>query len=106
LLVPIGILALCSSLAAQEFRGSIGGTVTDATGAVVPGVKVTIQNTGTGVAQNVISDARGQYQVRYLNSGTYASVTRSWSTSASSPEASTRSSRSMRRPLSWTRPPG
>ena len=44
------ILALLVSAAlfAQEFRGTIGGTITDATGAAVPGAKVTVTETHTG----------------------------------------------------------
>jgi hypothetical protein len=64
-------LCLAAPLAAQDFRGSIVGTVSDATGGVLPGVSVTITNTATGVAQQVVTDDKGRYQVRYLNSGTY-----------------------------------
>ena len=38
-------------LAAQGTIGSILGTVTDASGAVLPGVAVTARNTGTGALQ-------------------------------------------------------
>ena len=40
-------LALASPALAQDFRGSILGTVTDSTGAVLPGVTVTVTNTET-----------------------------------------------------------
>ena len=39
-----------SSLAAQDFRGSISGTVKDESGGVLPGASVTVTNTGTNVA--------------------------------------------------------
>jgi hypothetical protein len=69
------LLALLLSVPAsqaQDFRGSILGVVTDAQGAAVPGVSVTITNLGTNVASTVTTDARGYYRVSYLNSGTYS----------------------------------
>jgi Carboxypeptidase regulatory-like domain len=71
-LLLTGLFFLCRPLGAQDFRGTILGTVSDSTGAAVPGVTVTIQNLETKIAQNVVSDGKGQYQVRYLNSGTYS----------------------------------
>jgi hypothetical protein len=55
----------------QEFRGSIRGVVTDATGAVLPGVTVTVTNTETKIAQSAVTDAEGRYQMLYLNPGSY-----------------------------------
>src|SRR5262245_27702790 len=60
-----------STVLAQDFRGSITGTVKDATGGVLPGVTVVVTNTETGVAHNAVTDANGFFQVLYLNSGTY-----------------------------------
>ena len=51
----------CGSAAAQEFRGTIEGTVTDSTGGVLPGVTVTVTNTATAVEQNVVTDESGRY---------------------------------------------
>ena len=41
---------------------SLRGTVTDASGAVVPGARVTVRNDETGASQNTATDARGVYQ--------------------------------------------
>ena len=68
LLVPWGGTAVD----AQEFRGSVRGTVTDATGAVLPGVTVTVSNIETKVAQTAVTDGEGRFQVMYLNPGTYS----------------------------------
>ena len=57
---------------AQDPRGSLAGTVTDATGGVLPGVTVVVTNTETGVLQNTVIDSEGRYRVLYLNPGTYA----------------------------------
>jgi hypothetical protein len=65
LLLPAG------PAAAQDPRGSITGTVADATGGVLPGVTVVVKNVETGVEQNVVTDAEGRFQVMYLNPGNY-----------------------------------
>lgn len=59
------------TVSAQEFRGSITGTVADASGGVLPGVTVTVTNTETGVEQTVVTDGNGLYQVLYLSPGRY-----------------------------------
>jgi hypothetical protein len=68
-------LALCLWLAlpalAQRDMGTILGTVTDATGAVVPGARVTIVESGTGITNSVISDAAGNYIRPLLKPGNY-----------------------------------
>ncbi len=51
--------------------GSIQGRVTDPSGAVVPGAKITIRNEGTNVSRTVESDAEGNYRVNLLPSGKY-----------------------------------
>ena len=45
------------SLYAQSERGTISGTVLDASGAVVPGAKVTLTNSQTGVTFSLPSSA-------------------------------------------------
>jgi hypothetical protein len=57
---------------AQAAFGTILGTVTDTTGAVVPGAAVTVTNTGTNLASHVISDDHGRYVAASLIPGTYA----------------------------------
>ncbi len=69
------VLGLC--LTAPAFAqgvGAIGGTVTDSSGAVLPGVNLSLSSAqgGTlGGSQETISDARGQYQFLRLVPGTY-----------------------------------
>ena len=70
-LVASLLVALAGTASAQDPRGSVQGTVTDSTGAVLPGVAVVVKNTETGVQQDTVSDASGRYQVIYLNPGTY-----------------------------------
>ena len=51
--------------------GSIQGTVTDPTGAVVPGATVTVTNPDTGYAKTVTTDNAGLFVVGPLNPGNY-----------------------------------
>ena len=56
---------------AQSTFGSITGTVTDASGAVMPGARITITNADTGVARHVPSGGDGVYTVADVLPGTY-----------------------------------
>src|SRR6266853_1853786 len=56
---------------AQTFRGTILGTVTDATGGVVPGATVTVRNINTGLLRTTETQADGSYRVPELPIGTY-----------------------------------
>ncbi len=58
-------------LAAQGTIGSILGTVTDATGSVIPGATVTAKNTGNGAIQVTTSDSQGRYTIPALPVGDY-----------------------------------
>lgn len=63
----LGVIALSLSLLgggrlfSQTDTGSIAGTVTDATGAVVPGVKVTVVAIGTNQKRTLTTDSAGRY---------------------------------------------
>jgi len=65
------VLLATVSLMAQTFRGTILGTVTDPTGAVVAGAKVTVKNTGTGLERSTETSADGSYSLPELPIGTY-----------------------------------
>jgi hypothetical protein len=69
-------IALASTLLpaparAQSTHGGIVGTVSDPSGAVVPGVSVTVTNMGTNVARTVTTNASGYFEVTALVPGTY-----------------------------------
>ena len=51
--------------------GDLEGTATDETGAVLPGVTITVTNTETGVARGTQTGPRGQFRVPALAPGTY-----------------------------------
>ena len=54
---------------AQQFRATVTGTVTDAQGAVVPGVTVTALNTDTNVSVEAQTNERGVYTIQQLSPG-------------------------------------
>jgi len=56
---------------AQTSNATLGGTVSDATGALIPGVTITATNTGTGIVTTVVSNEAGAYQFASLQTGTY-----------------------------------
>src|SRR5438552_3588159 len=56
---------------AQTSNATVGGTVADTTGALIPGVTVTATNTGTGIANTVPTNESGAYQFAALQPGTY-----------------------------------
>jgi hypothetical protein len=57
--------------AAQAVTGTLLGTVTDSTGGVVAGAKVTITHVGTGLTRVVKTDANGEYTAPQLPTGSY-----------------------------------
>jgi hypothetical protein len=59
------------SLVAQTFRGTILGTVTDQSGAVVAGATVTVRNVATGLERTTQTSADGSYSVPELPIGSY-----------------------------------
>jgi len=62
---------LIPGLYGQAQYGSISGTLKDASGAVIPGVTVTVVNSETGQAATTVSGADGRYLVPQLLPGNY-----------------------------------
>jgi len=56
---------------AQSDRGSVTGTVTDPTGAVVPTAGVSLKNVATGAVYNTVTTATGNYTIPSLPVGRY-----------------------------------
>jgi hypothetical protein len=65
------LLGLCVSVQAQQFAGTIRGTVRDPTGAVVPGTEVSVVNIGTNETRTVETDASGIFIAPQLRPGLY-----------------------------------
>src|SRR5262245_54724679 len=56
---------------AQVSGATLSGIVTDATGAVIPGVMISIKNRATGVVRTVMADEAGLYSAPNLQAGSY-----------------------------------
>src|SRR5215469_3932750 len=65
------ILLAASGVAHGQAVGTILGTVTDNTGAVLPGATVQITNIANGIAQNTVTSSAGDYTVPFLRPGQY-----------------------------------
>src|SRR3984957_8843543 len=65
------VVLAATSLLAQTFRGTVLGTVTDASGAVISGAKVTVRNVNTGQERTTETSTDGSYSVPELPIGTY-----------------------------------
>lgn len=64
-------LAGAQAAVAQESRGTIAGTVVDASKAVVPGASVTVTNVAMGTSTTAVTNDVGFFQAQYLIPGTY-----------------------------------
>jgi hypothetical protein len=65
------VWALSAALHAQAPAGAIAGTVTDPSGAVVPGVKITISDKSAGLSRALESNSLGNYLAASLPAGEY-----------------------------------
>jgi hypothetical protein len=66
------VVLFAPKTALSQASAGITGTVTDSSGAVVGGAKVTITNVDTTVASNTTTSSSGTYTVRGLNPGRYS----------------------------------
>jgi outer membrane receptor protein involved in Fe transport len=69
--VLAALLAPAAFAQSQAAGGAIQGTVTDESGAVLPGAAVTVRNQGTGVVRETRTDAVGLFRAPLLPVGTY-----------------------------------
>ena len=65
------LLFFVVTMHAQTITGNINGTVTDPSGAIIPGAKVTAKNTDTNVQTSATSNNDGLYNIRFLQIGHY-----------------------------------
>src|SRR5919198_1447554 len=71
IVLTIALVALASPCFAQRITATIRGTVTDTSGAVVPGASVTVTNENTGFARSTVTNDVGSYSFVELPTGTY-----------------------------------
>jgi len=65
------VLSLTTAAAAQEFRATVTGRVTDPNGLVVPGATVTARNAETGELATATTTTDGIYTIPFLRPGVY-----------------------------------
>lgn len=70
-LVAIAVFAIPLTMNAQSTTGTIYGTVTDPSGAAIPGCTVRAVDTATGVAQTTITNESGAYTFATVEPGDY-----------------------------------
>jgi Carboxypeptidase regulatory-like domain len=68
----LGVLLLCLPAFPQLNLGSITGTVTDTSGAVIAGATVTVTDVERGVSRALTTDTAGQYSATSLTPGSYS----------------------------------
>src|SRR5947209_8810586 len=76
LLIFLAVLLLLAPVYGQKITGTISGSVTDPTGAMVPDATVTITNAETGLVRTTTTNSSGDYSAPDLPPGTYKVVIR------------------------------
>src|SRR6202022_4298308 len=72
LILAVAFLTLSETRTyAQVVGATLSGTVTDATGAILPNVHVSIRNTATGITRGITADTAGFYTAPNLLPGNY-----------------------------------
>src|SRR6266545_6716359 len=70
-IAALAVLLTCSMESAQLSTAELAGTVRDSSGAVLPGVTVTVTQTDTGFTRSVVTDDSGAYLLPNLPTGPY-----------------------------------
>ena len=70
----VAVLFLSVTTAWAQYGASMEGTVTDKTGAVIPGATVTVTNQATGVNRKTVTGDSGFYRISGLPPGRYTVV--------------------------------
>jgi hypothetical protein len=69
--VLVSLCLVTAGLAQEGINATLNGTVSDSSGALIPGVEVTARNTGTGVTSTTITNESGTYRFPSLQPGAY-----------------------------------
>ena len=68
-LLTLALAVICASPLHAQDSASLTGTVTDSTGAVVPGAKITLANKSTNLSYQTLSNATGSYAISNIVPG-------------------------------------
>src|SRR5437879_13471243 len=72
LTIATAIFVLAGQAAAQEFRASISGKVTDSTGATIAGAEVVVTSVERSTPFRTLSNGAGRYVLEFLPPGRYS----------------------------------
>src|SRR5688572_11964694 len=71
LTIVLGTLAFGGGVTAQTSNATLQGTISDASGAVLPGVVVKLESPATGLSREIVTNAAGVYVFNFLPAGAY-----------------------------------
>ena len=72
-ILRLAAFVLCLSVVAYaQSNATVGGTVSDAASAVIPGVEVTATNVNTGIMSTQVTNETGTYNFASLQPGAYS----------------------------------
>lgn len=67
----MSLLTICGKAQVNVATATLKGTVTDPSGAVIPGATLTIRSIDRGVSRQAATNENGEYQIPLLNPGVY-----------------------------------
>ncbi len=70
----VSLLLATAGFAQEGINATLSGTVSDPTGALIPGVELTAKNTATGVTSTTITNESGTYRFPSLQPGSYEAI--------------------------------
>src|SRR5262247_683565 len=65
------LVCATAGFAQESINATLSGTVSDVSGALIPGVQVTAKNTATGVESSTITNETGTYRFPSLQPGSF-----------------------------------
>lgn len=71
LLLVLSLFLVAAPASAQQLTGSVSGTVTDNSGAVIPGANITLTKNDSGEVRRSVSNAEGYFTIASLFAGTF-----------------------------------
>src|SRR5262245_6577173 len=74
LAIALVAIATATAFAQGGATSTLTGTVTDTSGAVVPGASVAVKNLATAATSDAVTNAEGQFTVPALNPGKYSVI--------------------------------
>jgi hypothetical protein len=71
LCLPLIVTLTCAPAPAQTVDTAIIGTITDSSGAAIPGATVVVSSSATGIKKQAVTGSGGEYTINYLTPGNF-----------------------------------